>query len=87
MLVRGFHRTQDCIDHHAFRSQFGSVGTTSVRCSDLELFQCTLHKRPQHLTPSLQQWVSHYNLQKPLQSFPSVLDHIVREPIREDLAG
>jgi hypothetical protein len=35
----------------------------------------------------LKQRVSCYNLQKALEPFPSALDDLVREAIREDLAG
>lgn len=47
----------------------------------------TLHKTCQHLAPRLQQRVSNHDLQKPLQSFPPVLNHVVAEPVREHLSG
>ena len=45
----------------------------------------TLHKTREHLTARLQQWMSHHDLQKPLQPLAPMLDHIIAEPIREDL--
>ena len=47
----------------------------------------TLHKSRQHLAARLQQRVADDNLQKPLQPFSPVLNHIVREAVRKDLAG
>lgn len=49
--------------------------------------QLTLHKAPQHLTPRLQQRMPDHDLQEALQPLPSMLDHIVREAVREHLAG
>lgn len=46
----------------------------------------TLHEARQNLAPSLQQWMTHHDLEKSLQTLPSVLDHIIAEPIREHFA-
>lgn len=48
--------------------------------------ELTLHKRPENLTTSLQKRMTNDDLEKPLQTFPSVFDHIVRKPIREDFS-
>lgn len=45
----------------------------------------TLHETSQHLTPRLQERVPDDYLQKPLQPFPPVLDHVVAEAVREHL--
>lgn len=47
----------------------------------------TLHKRPKHLTPRLQQRMPHHDLQEPLQPLPPMLNHLIAEPIRKHLAG
>lgn len=47
--------------------------------------QLTLHKSRQHLTPRLQQRMTHHNLQEPLQPLPPMLNHIIAKPIREHL--
>jgi hypothetical protein len=73
---------QDC--YHACLSQFGSVIVSSLSLPSL--YPHTLYKRSQHLAPRLQQRVSDDNLQEALQAFPPVLNHIVREAIREDFA-
>jgi len=48
--------------------------------------QLTLDKASQHLTTSLQQWMTNNNLQEPLQSLPPMLNHIIAKPVREDLS-
>lgn len=48
--------------------------------------QLTLHKRREHFATRLQQRVPHDNLQEPLQAFPPMLDHIIREPVRKHLS-
>ena len=80
------------VDYQAFRSQFGSsrpYSSASHSPNDnrhlISSAKLTLHKRPQNLTPRLQQRMSHDNLQEALQAFPPMLNHIVREPIREHL--
>jgi hypothetical protein len=74
------------------------VGSTTHVCPSLgllvvsyrllqDVYPLTLYECCQNLAASLQQWVASYYLQKALQARPSVLNHIVREAIREDLAG
>ena len=46
----------------------------------------TLHETRHDLATGLQQRMADHNLEKPLQSFPPMLNHIVGEPVREDLA-
>jgi hypothetical protein len=45
-----------------------------------------LYECRQNLAASLQQRVASYYLQKALQAYPPVLNHIVRETVCEDLA-
>jgi hypothetical protein len=47
--------------------------------------ELTLQEGAQHLASRLQQWVTSYNLQKPIQSIPTLFNHFIREPIRKDL--
>lgn len=47
----------------------------------------TLNKARQDLTPCLQQRMPGNNLEEPLQSFPSMLNHIITEAVRKDLSG
>ena len=49
-------------------------------------FPLTLHETPQHLTPRLQQRMPDHQLQKPLQAFPSMLNHVIAEPICKHLS-
>lgn len=45
----------------------------------------TLYEARQHFTPRLQQGVTGNNLEEPLQTLPSMLNHIITEPIGEHL--
>jgi hypothetical protein len=47
----------------------------------------TLHKAAQHLTPRLQQRMSHHDSQKPLQPLPAMLNHVIAEAVRKHFAG
>lgn len=47
--------------------------------------KCTLYETRQDFASRLQQRVTSNNLQEPLQTFPSVLNHIITEPIGEYL--
>ena len=46
----------------------------------------TLHKTRKHLAPRLKQRMPHHYLQEPLQALPPMLNYIVTEPVRENLA-
>jgi len=71
--------------YHACLSQFGSAITVS-RISDPSRPLLTLHKRREHFTPRLQQWMPNHNLQESLEPLPTMLNHVVGEAVRQDLA-
>lgn len=46
-----------------------------------------MHKTGQHLASRLQQGMADDNLQEALQPISTMLNHVIAEPVRKDLAG
>ena len=92
---------EDLLDiHQEFLSQFGSTHTPKSTCQPCFFStsskppgktrsrkrKLTLHKTSQDPTTGLQQGMTDDNLQEPLKSLPTMLNDIVAEAIRKDLA-